>query len=267
MTLRLRWNSIIYFTILHTLGGWALYLAPGARWSTWAWLVVWIHLSCLGVTAGAHRLWAHKSYHAHPVLESLLLILQSSAVQMPVLSWCRTHRLHHRYTDGELDPHNINRGFWFAHMGWLLTKPTPPVQEALAQVNLDDLLRNAALVRQRRYFLYYALGYGIVLPWWCAWVSGESLLLSYLLLVVLRLLVVYHITWGINSVAHTFGTQPYSQVTQARQNTYLAFLSGGEGWHNYHHAYPGDYRANEGTWLNTTRWWIELAQRWGWARV
>jgi stearoyl-CoA desaturase (Delta-9 desaturase) len=108
--------NLAYFTTLHLLclaGLPTLLTLPLSGWVT---LGCWFFASCLGVTAGAHRLWAHKSYHATPSLQFLLLGLQSSAIQMPVLSWARIHRAHHRHVDTEQDPHNIHRGFWFAHV-------------------------------------------------------------------------------------------------------------------------------------------------------
>jgi stearoyl-CoA desaturase (delta-9 desaturase) len=256
---QIRWVSVVYFSILHMLGVWSLLVSSKTQWSSWGWSFLWFQLSCLGVTAGAHRLWAHKSYLATRPLRIFLILIQSSAIQMSVLSWCRIHRLHHRHTDTDLDPHNIHRGFWFSHMGWLLVKPTPEVQEALRQVNLQDLEADKLLVQQRHYFLPYAIVCGILAPWCCAVMWGETWWYAFLVVVVFRLIAVYHVTWCINSVAHTFGTQPYSTTTEARQNALLSLLSGGEGWHNYHHTYPGDYRTNEGMFLNLARLFIDGA--------
>jgi len=263
----LRWHSIIYFSVLHLLFLYALTLADRVSLSTWLLTLLHFQLSCLGVTAGAHRLWSHKSYSASPALRTFLIAIQSSAVQMAIVSWARIHRLHHRYTDQDLDPHNINRGFWFSHLGWLLIRPTPAVKAALEKVDLSDLLRDPALVRQRQYFIWYALFWGVIVPLASALAFGEDLLLAFLYVVVVRLVLTYHVTWCINSVAHTFGTQPYTTKNQSRQNWLLALVASGEGHHNYHHNFPGDYRASEGWWLNSTMVFIDAMMWLGWAEV
>jgi stearoyl-CoA desaturase (Delta-9 desaturase) len=148
----------------------------------------------------------------------------------------------------------------------LLLRPRDSVRDSLAAVDVSDLTRNRWLGHQQAHFYLYALGCGVLLPTLSGLLVSLSCGQACYVLVVLRLVLVYHTTWCVNSVAHTFGTRPYSTTIEARQNWLLALVSGGEGWHNYHHVYPGDWRGDRGRLWNTTRSFIHAMMWCGLAR-
>ncbi|CAH0673908.1 unnamed protein product [Spodoptera exigua] len=163
-----------------------------------------------------------------------------------VYTWCRDHRLHHRYSDTDADPHNSKRSFFFCHIGWLMHKKHPYVKKFGKIIDLSDLQNDWMVMFQKK---YYKILYPILAILFPVWVPvryfGEtwwnSLLVSYFARYVCQL----HGTWCVNSVAHLYGTRPYDKNLQAVESWFVSFLSLGEGWHNYHHAFPWDYKAAE----------------------
>lgn len=107
-------------------------------------------ISEIGITAGAHRLWTHKAYKAKLPLQIILMLMNSVAFQNTAISWVRDHRLHHKFSDTDADPHNANRGFFFSHMGWLLVKKHPEVLKKGKQIDMSDIESNPVLVFQKK---------------------------------------------------------------------------------------------------------------------
>ena len=116
------WSNVVYLTILHLVALLGCYFGPKASWASWTFFLVLYMSSGLGVTAGVHRYWSHKSYKAALPLQILLMLFNCISMQNSILVWCRDHRIRHKYTETYADPHNANRGFFFAHIGWLLMK-------------------------------------------------------------------------------------------------------------------------------------------------
>jgi len=212
-----------------------------------------------GITMGAHRLWSHKTYKAKLPLEILLTIANSMAGENSIYIWSRDHRTHHKCSEKMGDPHNANRGFFFAHMGWLMVRKHPEVIRAGKTVNMSDLEKNKLVMLQHKYYIPSFLVCGFVLPTvlpYLLW--GECLYTAYFM-AVFRYVLVLHVTWLVNSAAHFFGNKPYDKTIGPTENMLVSILAMGEGFHNYHHTFPYDYSTSEwGYTFNTTTKLIDL---------
>lgn len=217
---------------------------------SYSWLYLTLFVVCylltgFGVTIGYHRLLAHKAFSAYRPIEGLFLILGSMAMQGPPIRWAATHRRHHQSADDDGDPHSphlhgtgmmaVLKGLWHAHTGWLLT-PNP----SNSFRSVKDLLRNP-LVRwvDRHYVLWQIIA--ISIPFAVGWVAVGSLtgaLACVFWGVILRIGLLHHVTWSVNSICHFFGYRSYQSGDESRNNPIIAVLSLGEGWHNNHHAFP-----------------------------
>ncbi|CAF4939853.1 unnamed protein product [Pieris macdunnoughi] len=257
--------SLIY---VHSASAYALYLGwTRAYWSTILFTYVLYVLAQIGVCAGAHRLWSHRSFKATTPLQILLMVMHSLSYQYTAYNWARDHRLHHRYADTDADPHNSTRGFFYCHVGWLIVKKHPEVARRGKFVDFSDLNTNAVLQFQKRYAIPFIGLVGFVLPtiipvyFW-----GESFNVAWHFC-FLRYACNLHATFTINSLAHLWGYKPYDKNIQPTQNEIVSVVALGEGFHNYHHTYPWDYRAAElgNNVLNWTTLFIDLFAKIGWA--
>ena len=218
-------------------------------WGVFAFFLVACGMS---VTAGYHRLWAHRTYEASTPLKILYLIFSSMALQNSALVWCSGHRIHHLHVDdNDRDPYSAGRGFWFSHIGWML-RYYPSGNPDFA--NARDLERDPLLAFQHRHYLAIAIGVNVGLT------VGAGLLVgdvwgTFILAGLLRIVVSHHFTFLINSLAHMWGSRPYTDENSARDNPVLAFLTHGEGYHNFHHIFAHDYR-------NGVRWWQWDPTKW-----
>ncbi|CAG2176834.1 unnamed protein product, partial [Oppiella nova] len=219
-----------------------------AKYETVIWMFIVAVSASFGILSGAHRLWSHKCYKAHTSLRILLMILQTLALQNDIYEWSRDHRVHHKYSETDADPHNSNRGFFFAHMGWLMTKKHPQVIEKGRQLDMSDLWADPVVRFQRKYYVPLVLLIWGVLPTvipYYMW--SEGLLISFASN-MLRYVLSLHQSWLVNSAAHLFGFRPYDKGIASRENQSVVYLSFGEGYHNYHHTFPYDYSASEYGW-------------------
>lgn len=205
----------------------------------------------LGITAGAHRLWSHKSFEAAWPVRLLFLMGNSAAHQGSVYHWVRDHRMHHRYTDSELDPHSIQYGFWYSHIGWLFFQKNQQLRDAAKKIDMSDIEKDALVMFQKKHYTTLSTLFCFVLPTLYGYSAWNSLWVGYFYFGVIRWILLLHATWCVNSVAHLWGTTPYNTNLSSRQNTFTSLVAVGEGWHNYHHSYPYDYRASE------FGWWIQ----------
>jgi stearoyl-CoA desaturase (delta-9 desaturase) len=227
-------------------------IAHGYSTAAWVSFVVFLCLIELSVTAGYHRLWSHRAYDAHWSVRLAYMLFGAMALQNSILIWSSNHRNHHSFVDDNArDPYSAKRGFWFSHIGWML-RDYPSGRSNFA--NARDLQRDPIVMFQHRYYLPLALttnfGLTLLTGWLCGDVWGVFLLGG-----VLRVVVSHHFTFFINSLAHMWGKQPYSDRNTARDNGVLAFLTFGEGYHNFHHLYGSDYR-------NGVRWWQWDPTKW-----
>ena len=199
--------------------------------------------TALGVTVGFHRLFTHRSFKARRPVRVVLAILGSAAVEGPVISWVADHRKHHAFSDREGDPHSphvghggILRGLLHAHLGWLFMHDQRGKRSRYA----PDLLADPAVRFVDRTFLVWALA-GLALPFGLGYVLGGSLTAGLTGLLwggAVRLAVLHHVTFSINSLCHCFGRRRFATGDESRNLAWLALPSMGEAWHNNHHAFP-----------------------------
>ena len=251
----INWTNMVLFTLTPLF---AVTLVPwygfthGYDTFEWVTFVLMMGFCGMSITAGYHRLWSHKTYKAHPLLRFVYALGGACALQNDVLNWASDHRRHHAHVDNnDKDPYSAGRGLWFSHIGWILRNYESGRQDFS---NVKDLQRDPILVWQHKHYLALVLLMNIGLPALLGWLHGD-IIASLLLCGLLRLVLSQHVTWLINSLAHFWGRQTYSDASSARDNPILALITYGEGYHNYHHTFQWDYR-------NGIRWWHYDPTKW-----
>ena len=225
---------------------------------------MFLYLNGTAITGGYHRLWSHRAYQAHWSVRLWFALWGAGALQNSVLIWASDHRRHHRFVDdNERDPYSAGRGLWFSHIGWVLREYATNAEDFS---NVQDLTRDPILRWQHRHYVAIATLMNLGLPLLLGYALGD-LVGTVLLVGLLRLVVNHHVTFFVNSLAHFWGTRPYTDDNSARDNGFLALLTYGEGYHNYHHAFQTDYR-NGIRWYqwDPTKWMIAGLARVGLAR-
>jgi stearoyl-CoA desaturase (delta-9 desaturase) len=226
----------------------------------------------LGLSMGFHRLFSHRSFVPARWLKITLAIAGTMGVEGSIISWVSQHRRHHAYTDRPGDPHsplpdgpgamNQVRGLWHAHAGWLFVR-----NEVNAEKWSRDLLEDPDLAFISRTVLFWT-ALTFLLPAAIGWLVTGTLWGAFLAALwggVVRVAVLHHVTWGTNSLCHTFGSQPYGSKDRSTNFAPLALLSFGDAWHNTHHAFPRSARHGiDGGQIDLTAEVIELCRRLGW---
>jgi stearoyl-CoA desaturase (Delta-9 desaturase) len=248
------------------------FLALGvAGWQVWASLLHWSDIAVfailyvltgLGVTVGFHRLFTHRSFATSSALRGVFAALGSVAIEGPVISWVADHRKHHAFADQPGDPHSPHvdhgvglrgalRGLAHAHMGWLFLHNQRGARKRYA----PDLLADPVVRFVDRTFVFWALG-GLAAAFGLGWLIGGTLSAALTGLLwggAVRLLVLHHVTYSINSLCHFFGRKRFDTGDESRNLAWLSLLSFGEAWHNNHHAFPTSA-------AHGMRWWeIDVA--------
>lgn len=239
----------------------------GVEWVSMSLLIAMTLITSMGITVGFHRLCTHRSFRTPAFVRYAFAAAGSMAVQGPVIQWCAEHRRHHIHSDTEEDPHSphmgVNgswgegfwatmRGLYHAHVGWLFG----PRSRGLGRY-CKDLRRDPALVAADRHFRFWVF-FGLVAP---AIIGGLltmtwfGALLGFLWGGLIRVLVVHHMTWSVNSICHIWGTRPFDSDDESRNNVIMGVLGLGDGWHNNHHAFPSSAR-------HGLRWWEIDASYW-----
>jgi stearoyl-CoA desaturase (Delta-9 desaturase) len=209
----------------------------------------------LSITLGYHRLFSHVAFQAKWPVKLAALIFGAAAFENTALAWVSDHRRHHKHVDHDDDPYDISKGFWHAHIGWILFKldPEPPLD------NVADLRKDALVVWQDRFYVPIAVTVGFIVPALLGYLHNGwvGALGGFLLAGVARVVAVQHMTFFINSLCHTVGSQPYSDRCSARDSWVMAIFTFGEGYHNYHHEFQHDYRIGVKWWQwDPTKWTI-----------
>ncbi len=251
----LMWTTTLLFSLTMLA---AIVLVPwyglthGFSAGSWAFYAFFLIANGLSITGGYHRLWAHKTYDAHWSLRLFFMIFGAMSLQNSAFAWCSGHRTHHLNVDDvDLDPYSIKRGFWFAHIGWMLREYPSGKPDF---TNIPDLRRDPLLQFQHRFYVPLVLVTNIGFPLAAGWLVGD-VWGTFILAGILRLVVSHHVTFFINSLAHMWGSRPYTDSNTARDNPFLAFVTYGEGYHNFHHIFAHDYR-------NGVRWWQFDPTKW-----
>jgi stearoyl-CoA desaturase (delta-9 desaturase) len=238
----------------------------------WGWGISWVELtmlltmyfvSGLGVTVGFHRLFTHRSFETTRLVKLLLAVAGSMSLQGPLLKWVAVHRRHHQHSDEPDDPHSphghgggvwgVLAGFWHAHVGWLFRDDAANLGRYVGDLSSDRMLSGVS-----RLFLVWAV-LGLVLPATLGGLLSGSwfgVLLGFIWGGLVRVFVVHHMTWSINSVCHLWGTRPYDSRDCSRNNFIFGVLGFGEGWHNNHHAFPASARHGLRWWQFDISYWI-----------
>ena len=203
----------------------------------------------LSITICYHRLLAHKSYEAHPIVKFIFLMIGAAAWQGSALKWSSDHRIHHANVDSDDDPYSISKGFWYAHMGWLFLKDSVD-----KPIHAPDLQRDRMVFLQDKYYLPLAIFMSFGVPTFFGLLYGAPFA-GFLFAGVLRTVASQHSTFFVNSLAHTHGKQSYCDHVSARDSILVAFLTHGEGYHSFHHRFQVDYR-------NGIRWYHWDPTKW-----
>jgi stearoyl-CoA desaturase (Delta-9 desaturase) len=254
-----------------------------AAWQVWGralhWSDVFLFLGMyaltgLGITVGFHRHLTHRSFKAKPWLHGLLAIFGSAAIEGPVISWVADHRKHHAFSDEPGDPHSPHvdhghglagalRGLFHAHMGWLFIHTQRGNKERFA----PDLLADPVISWVDRTFIYWAI-LGLLVPFALGWVIGGTLFAALTGLLwggLVRVFVLHHFTYSINSLCHVFGNRDYETTDESRNLALIAIPTFGEAWHNNHHAFPTSATHGLGRWqLDISALVIDSFERLGW---
>ncbi|XP_066251252.1 acyl-CoA Delta-9 desaturase-like [Euwallacea similis] len=260
------WKNVVAFVILHAIAFYGLILVfTSAKWQTCLYACLLYQLGAFGITGGAHRLWSHRAYKAKWPLKLILVICQTLAHQNSVIEWSRDHRVHHKFQETDADPHNAKRGFFFSHMGWLMCKKHKEVKAKGKGIDMSDLYAEPLLRLQHKYFMFLMPSICFILPTLTPMIFwGETFVNSYSLN-IFRYVFCLHSTWLVNSAAHMWGSKPYDKYINPTENRFVSFFAIGEGWHNYHHTFPWDYKAAEFGRLNLSLTIINLFSKIGWA--
>ena len=252
-----------FMVVLHALAAVALMPRFWSLPALASLLVLYWVTACLGVTIGYHRLLSHRALRVPRWLERVFATCGALSCQHGPIDWVGLHRHHHKFSDTDPDHHNSHRGFWWSHMGWMF-RPIPAMG-AVPRLS-GDLAADPYYRWLNRWFLLLQLPLAALL-FWVGTTTGAGGWGLVLWGIPLRLVLVYHATWLVNSATHRWGYVLHASGDGSRNNPWVAALTFGEGWHNTHHAYPHSARHGWGwrepdlTWLH-----IQLLQRLGLAR-
>lgn len=237
---KINWINTLFLTInplIAVIGIITLACLHMIYWQTIVLTVILVIIGGMSITGGYHRLFSHKTYNAAWPVRLIFLMFGAATFEGSVLEWCTDHRNHHLHTDTPKDPYSIKEGFWHAHIGWLFTLDTSKRDYS----NVTDL-QNDPLVRfQHQFYIPIAVVFGYLLPiaislCWGDWIGG------FIIAGALRITYSQHSTFFINSACHMFGKLTYSDKQTARDNWVTALFTFGEGYHNFHHQFPLEYR-------------------------
>lgn len=210
-----------------------------------------VYVTGFGVTVGYHRLYSHSTFKTNKYVEAVILFFASMATQGSALKWSCDHRRHHAFVDSDRDPYSIKKGFMHAHMFWLFRKTEPIDKKVVA-----DLYRNKLVMFQHKYYGLIMVVTNAIVTLFLGYVFNDYLG-AFVITWGIRLFFLHHFTWFINSLAHTWGAQSFSQEHSAVDNYLISLVTFGEGYHNYHHTFANDYR-NGIKWyhFDPTKWII-----------
>ncbi|KAL6717253.1 stearoyl-CoA 9-desaturase [Lecanora helva] len=230
-------------------------------WRTALWSVAYYFATGLGITAGYHRLWAHTSYSASTPLRIWLAATGGGAVEGSIRWWARDHRAHHRYTDTDKDPYSVRKGLLYSHFGWMLMKQNP---KRIGRTDISDLNEDPVVVWQHKHYLKVVFFMGLVFPSLVAGLGWGDYFGGFIYAGILRIFFVQQATFCVNSLAHWLGDQPFDDRNSPRDHIITALVTLGEGYHNFHHEFPSDYRnAIEWHQYDPTKWSIWLWKQMG----
>jgi stearoyl-CoA desaturase (delta-9 desaturase) len=247
-----RWGTVLFMLAIHGLSVLALLPRFWSGQAVAALLLLYWLTACVGVTLGYHRLLAHRAFAVPAWLEAVITTCGTLSCQHGPIDWVGLHRHHHLHSDDPADHHNSHLGFWWSHFGWML-RDVPAgayVRQLTPDLQVNGyyrwLNRNFLLLQLPLAALLFALGGWPLVLWG----------------IPLRLVVVYHATWLVNSATHRWGYVSHASGDGSRNNWWVALITFGEGWHNNHHAYPSSARMGFRWWELDLTWWHIQVLRW-----
>jgi len=248
---KLDWTNILFIGATHLVAVFAVVYMAAIHFSWWTLGLglLWFAFCGFAITGGYHRLFSHPSHKAHWLLRAFHVFFGAASAQNSALKWSSDHRIHHSRTDTDEDPYNIKRGFMWAHIYWIFYED---VSDEL--VGVKDLQQDLLLRFQHRYYIPLAIFSGVVFPGLLGMLWGDPIG-AVLVAGFLRLVLQWHATFAVNSVAHAIGSQPYSLKDSSRDSFWTALVTLGEGYHNFHHKFQLDYR-------NGLRWYQFDPTKW-----
>ena len=267
-------NNVHWGNLIALMGTLAItvFALPVFIWKYGAQLNWWVHgslfvglyiFSGMGITFGYHRLLAHLSFKVRWPVKMMALLGGATAMQDSALNWCSDHRRHHKHTDDDTDPYNIQLGFLHAHIGWVVFRP---IGGDVPLTNVNDLKADPLVRWQHKWWGVIGIVVGFGLPALIGWLAGGGIGAAAGLLIsgVARQVMVHHMTFFINSLCHTLGSQPYSNSCSAKDSWFMSLFTFGEGYHNFHHEFQHDYRNGVKPWqFDPTKWSIRVLEKLG----
>lgn len=257
----INWTNSLYLILspfIAAFGTWYWVESGAFNWNTVI-LASILYVFCqVSITAGYHRLFSHRAFNAAWPVRLFFLVFGAAAFEGSAIHWSLDHRVHHNYVDdNDKDPYSIGKGFFWAHMGWLLFKQDEQVYEEQNNKRAGDLYSDPLLVWQLHNWIWVGAAVTFIVPTvialaWGDWIGGLFIA------GILRSVLNHHATFLINSLSHVLGEQTYSDSHSARDNFFTAILTFGEGYHNYHHEFASDYRNGVRAWdWDPTKWIIK----------
>ncbi|OTA97375.1 hypothetical protein M434DRAFT_8097 [Hypoxylon sp. CO27-5] len=253
------WLNTTFIIFIPLLGMISTYWTP-LQFKTALFAIFYYFNAGLGITAGYHRLWAHSCYKASLPIKIYLAAMGAAAVEGSIRWWSRDHRAHHRYTDTEKDPYSVRKGLLYSHIGWMVMKQNP---KRIGRTDISDLNDDPVVVWQHTHFIKCVITMALVFPTlvcglgWGDWWGG------FIYAGILRICFVQQATFCVNSLAHWLGDQPFDDRNSPRDHVITALVTLGEGYHNFHHEFPSDYRNGIEWWqYDPTKWAI-----WTWKKL
>lgn len=253
------WLNVLFIVGIPLYGSIQAFWVP-LQLRTAVWAVAYYYYTGIGITAGYHRLWAHCSYSATLPLRIWLAAAGGGAVQGSIRWWARGHRAHHRYTDTDKDPYSVRKGLLYSHFGWMVMKQNP---KRIGRTDISDLNEDPVVIWQHRHYLKVVVTMSLVVPMLVAGLGWGDWWGGFVYAGVLRIFFIQQATFCVNSLAHYLGEQPFDDRNSPRDHVITALVTFGEGYHNFHHEFPSDYRnAIEWHQYDPTKWCI-----WTWKQL
>jgi stearoyl-CoA desaturase (delta-9 desaturase) len=259
-TKHVNWFQAIFLTSTPLLAIYSALHTP-LQTKTFYWSILYYFITAFGITAGYHRYWAHRSYNCTKLTQIFLCLAGSGAFQGSIQWWSRGHRAHHRWTDSDKDPYAAPRGLFFSHFGWMLVNRP---KNRIGYADTADLRSDPLVQFQHRYYLYFATTMAFLFPALVAGFGWGDFKGGLVFAGLCRLVFVHHATFSINSIAHYIGDTPYDDYHTPKNSWITALITCGEGYHNFHHEFPQDYR-NAIFWYqyDPTKWFIKTLSFFG----
>ncbi|ODV92591.1 hypothetical protein CANCADRAFT_1182 [Tortispora caseinolytica NRRL Y-17796] len=247
----LNWLNV-YLVVILPIIGFTLAAFTPLQTKTALWALFYYFMCGISITAGYHRLFSHRAYSASPVVEVIFALFGGGSVQGSIRWWSAGHRVHHRYTDTDKDPYSVRKGLLFSHIGWMLLLPNPKNK---GRADISDLNSNPIVRWQHKHYLPILVFMALVFPCIVAGLGWGDWMGGFVYAGIIRVFFIHHATFCVNSLAHWIGEQPFDDRRSPRDHVITALVTFGEGYHNFHHEFPSDYR-------NALKWYQYDPTKW-----